>query len=367
MSDPNKEGILPNSSRRAVLQGMAGVTAAGALAGGATVANADNHAASTQPTDRKFRMLASSLIHNGRHEAFYGRATALFPFEYRMEQVAKAGFTGVGLLHWDLDHTFRYEAKGNTLAEKIVWMKNVLDKNGLVDVEIEFLTNWMWPKGDPRREAEQPVRDMLLEMARIMKPHHMKVGNFFTPNPVSELRDQFHAMCDEFGEHTAIAYEILTNDPNGGNIDTMMSIVEGSNNGGLFLDTWHTNNIDGLTYADIASLPAGILKGVELDDGWLVEDEYKPHFKHISSVQFIEMTVHCRTCLGEGNFDVVGFIDACRQSGFDGPWGNEILSENVARYPIEMMLPYIYKTSLAHMRKAYDGTPIPELIRADYK
>ncbi len=364
------ENITPQDpSRRSVLQGMAGAAALGALGAGMA---ADAEAAPAGKKGRKHRMLASSLIHNGRHEAFYGRATALWPFEYRMRQVAEAGFTGVGLLHWDLDHTFRFEAKGSTMADKIRWMKSVLDDNGLVDVEIEFLTQWMHTKDDGRRQAEQPVRDMLMQMSKIMKPHHVKVGNFYTPVPVEQMKAGFKDLCRDFPE-SVIAYEILTNDPNGGNIQTMIHIVEGNDNGGLFLDTWHTNNIrtwnpgsKGISYDDIANLPKGMLKGVELDDGWLVEDVYKPHFGHISSVQFLEATIHSRCCLGEGNFDVVGFIQACAKAGYDGPWGNEIISENVSRYPIEMMLPHIYKTSLAHIRNALDGDEIPRPIRADY-
>lgn len=290
-----------------------------------------------------------------------------------MSQVAEAGFKAVGLLHWDLDHVLRFEAKGETKQDKIRWMKGVLDANGIEDVEIEFLTQWMYSKNDPRRMAEQGVRDMLLECAKIMKPFHMKVGNFFVPLPVPELRENFKQLCNEFGDYTEIAYEVLTLDPNGGDMGILVDIVEGNDNGGLFFDTWHTNNIKtwnpaskGMSYDDIASLPKGIIKGVELDDGWLVEDKYRKHFGHISSPQFLELTINSRCCLGEGNFDVVGFIKACRAAGWDGPWGNEILSENVSRYPIEMMLPHVHNTSLAHVRNAYYDTPIPDLIRADY-
>ena len=366
-----KEPAVPeNESRRRVLKGVAGAAALGAL--GAGIKPTEAAIGKSTGQGRKHRMLASSLIHNGRHEAFYGRATALWPFEYRMEQVAKAGFTGVGLLHWDLDHTFRFEAKGANMTEKIKWMKDVLAQNALVDIEIEFLTQWMHTKNDGRRIAEQPVRDLLMQMSKIIKPHHVKVGNFYTPVPAKQMKAGFKELCQDFPD-SLIAHEILTNDPSGGDADILFEMVDGNDNGGLFLDTWHTNNLNtwsplakGLSYEAIANFPRGMLIGVELDDGWLVEDQYKPHFGHISSVQFLEATIHSRCCLGEGNFDVVGFIQACSKAGFDGPWGNEIISENVSRYPIEMMIPHIYKTSLAHIRNALDGDPIPHPIRADY-
>lgn len=361
MSDETTNDRPQDPSRRSLLGGLAGAATLGAALAGAQSAPAQTQ----EKPGRQHRMLASSLIHIGQHEAFTGKTWGNWPFEYRMQQVAKAGFTGVGLLHPDIDHVFRFEAQGTSLADKIRWMKGVLDDNGLVDVEIEFLTNWMFPKGDPRREAEEPVRQMLLEMARIMRPHHLKCGNFAQPEPIEQVRAGFRELCEDFSD-TVVAYEVLTNEPYAGDIKDMIHIVEGNDNGGLFFDTWHTNNIPGLTYEDIANLPPGMIKGVELDDGWLVEEPYRPHFAHISSPQFLEMTINCRACLGEGNFDVVGFIQACAKAGYDGPWGNEILSQNVSRYPIEMMLPHIHNTSLAHLRNALDGVAIPRLIRADY-
>lgn len=356
-------------TRRSFLQ----TTAAGAATLGAVGTVAATVKPASAQTGPDPIMLASSLIHNGRHEAFYGRATALWPFEYRMEQVAKAGYNAVGLLHWDLDHTLRYEAKGANIQQKAEWMKGVLDNNGIEHCEIEFLTQWMYPENDPRRMAEQPVRDMLRELGKVLKPFHMKVGNFFVPLPVEVQRENFKQLCQEF-DFTDVAYEVLTLDPSGGDLDQLLSIVEGNNNGGLFFDTWHTNNLKtwnpnakGHTYDEIASLPKGVIKGCELDDGWLVEPKYAEHFLMISSPQFLELTIHSRCCIGEGNFDVVGFIKAVKAAGWEGPMGNEIISENVSRYPIEMMLPHIYNTSLAHARNAYYDTPIPDKIRADYK
>ncbi|MEM7542443.1 MAG: TIM barrel protein [Pseudomonadota bacterium] len=349
------------SRRRVMKQSLAGAAALGGIS--AVTAAAEEQSA--RASGRKHRMLASSLIHTGHTEAFTGRTWGNWPFEYRMRQVAEAGFTGVGLLHPDLDHVFRFEAKGASMADKIRWMKSVLDNYGLEDIEIEFLTNWMFPVGDGRRKAEEPVRQMLREMAKIMRPHHLKCGNFAQPEPVEQVRMGFRELCEDFSD-TVVAYEVLTNEPYGGDIQTMVHIVEGNDNGGLFFDTWHTNHIDGLSYDDIADLPRGLIKGVELDDGWLIEEKYKPYFEPISAPQFLERTINCRCCLGEGNFDVIGFIQACARAGYDGPWGNEILSQNVQRYPIEMMLPHIYNTSLAHIRNALDGSAIPPLIRSDY-
>ena len=75
------------------------------------------------------------------------------------------------------------------------------------------------------------------------------------------------------------------------------------------------------------------------------------------------MTVNCRRALGEGNFDVLGFIKAVAASGYRGPWGNEILSEELRCYPMEVAVRHVYRRALPHLQAALDGAPLPGPIK----
>jgi sugar phosphate isomerase/epimerase len=57
-----------------------------------------------------------------------------FDFRDRVESAARAGFTGFGIWHADLNHVL----KTRSLQE----MKQILDDNGIKHVELEFLTDW---------------------------------------------------------------------------------------------------------------------------------------------------------------------------------------------------------------------------------
>jgi sugar phosphate isomerase/epimerase len=92
---------------------------------------------------------------------------------------------------------------------------------------------------------------------------------------------------------------------------------------GLVVDAWHVFRA-GTTPAEVAAcLTPDILFGVELDDadpavvGTLFED-----------------TVHRRRYCGEGTFDLPGLVRALRDTGFDGPWGVEILSDEHRARPL---------------------------------
>lgn len=51
-----------------------------------------------------------------------------------------------------------------------------------------------------------------------------------------------------------------------------------------------------------------------------------------------EDTVHRRRYCGEGTFDLPGMIAALRSTGWDGPWGVEILSDEHRALPLATAL-----------------------------
>ena len=50
---------------------------------------------------------------------------------------------------------------------------------------------------------------------------------------------------------------------------------------------------------------------------------------------------------GEGEFDIQGYVDACRDHGYPGPWGVEVLSEELRNNPIEVIFKRAYDSTAA--------------------
>ncbi len=61
---------------------------------------------------------------------------------------------------------------------------------------------------------------------------------------------------------------------------------------------------------------------------------------------------------GEGDYDVIGFIKAIAATGYGGPWGNEILSEEYRRLPMEVAYRRVFRATSRHLDAALDGTPL---------
>jgi sugar phosphate isomerase/epimerase len=363
MNEMNEDVKTGGLDRRGMLKaGLTAAAATGAIAVGAMASSITKAGAQARSNHE---LIASCWIHMGATIPFSGRMWSSVPFAHRAKHVAQAGFKGMGLFHDDIAHILEFEAPGATNAKKFEWMKGVLDENGLTTNEIEFLVNWMFPKGDARRDAEAPVREMLLQAAGILKPRNLKCGNLGHPVSVEVANQGFRELCAEFkSSGVKVCMEILPPDPNGQTLESALRVVAGADNGGIFLDTWHVNNIPGITYDAISKLKPGQIAGIELDDGWYMEKDYAPWTTRMGSPGFIEMTVNCRKCLGEGNFDVLGFIRAVIASGYRGPWGNEILSEELRRFPMEVAVRHVFKSSIPYVRAGVDGVPLQRFVTA---
>lgn len=298
--------------------------------------------------------IASEWMHAGPCIPFAGRMWSGWSLRSRVEELGRVGFTGIGLFHDDIAHVLDREAEGRTRAERLRWMRRLFDDNGIDTVELEFLTGWVYPKGHPRRDGEQPIRDLLLEAAGEMRARHIKVGNIDgAPFGNDHLRTVFGEICAEAaGVGAMVGMEILPPDPNSQTIEAARAWVGDQPNGGLFLDTWHINNIPTIGYADIAALPEGAIVGVELDDGLAFDEEDQRTFAKIGAPGFVEMTCNMRRIPGEGDYDVIGFIKAIAATGYAGPWGNEILSEEYRRLPMEVAYRRVFRATDRHLRAA---------------
>lgn len=301
-----------------------------------------------------YELLASHWMHAGPTEPFSGRMWSPWSFQDRVEELGRVGFTGIGLFQDDIAYILKNEAEGETRTERLEWMKEQLDKNGITTVELEFLVSWMYPEGHPKREAEQEIRDLLLETGKVLEARHLKVGNIFgVVAPVDQLKETFADMCaDTKQAGMKLGMEIMPPDPNSRTLDQALEWIGDDPECGIYLDTWHVNNIDTITYEDIAALEPGDVAAVELDDGFVPEPELEHIFNEIGAPGFIERTVNLRRIPGDGNFDVVGFIKAVKASGYDGPWGNEILSEEYRRLPQEIAYRRVFDATSKHMEEA---------------
>lgn len=228
----------------------------------------------------------------------------------RITAAAGAGYAGFGLLLEDL----RVVEKTDGWSQ----VRDHLRASGIEHVEIEMLNDW-FRTGPARRKSDQD-RAHLLRAARFFRPRHVKVGGSIDAEPldVAVVGDALASVCDDFAEAgCAVAFEIMPH----GNVNTIekgVAIVDRADraNAGLMLDLWHITRSPS-SIDEIAALPGHYVLGVELDDGpaeALGDD-------------LLYETLHCRELTGEGGMDVEGFVAAVRATGFSGPWGVEIISD----------------------------------------
>ena len=257
-----------------------------------------------------------------------------FDFRDRVESAARAGFRGFGMWHSDLEHVL----KKRTLRE----MKQILDDNGIKHIELEFLNDWFL---DGERKKQSDIRKkMLLEAAEALHAHHVKVGDFFSEKvPLPHLIEAFAELCAEAADRgTKVGFEVM---PFAviKNLEDSRKLVEGAgaSNGGICLDTWHIVKL-GIPYDEVRRIPAQHIISVELNDGTF-ECPWSLH----------EDTINHRRLCGAGEFDVKGFIAAAQGAGYNGPWGIEVLSEELRTWPLERITTQAFCTTMAQ----FSSTP----------
>jgi len=278
-------------------------------------------------------LLASYWLQAGDTEPFTGREWSTWDFAERVEALADAGFDGVGIYHADLEHML--ESESYTLPE----LRELLERHGVEHVELEFLTEWPLDLAEDRRRAEADTRQRLLEAADALDANHIKVANANRYDvSKTQLRGAFADLCNEAAAvETDVGYELLPTDPVVESLDDALEVVDGPDNGGLFLDNWHLVKM-GVPNDAIRALSAEDIVAVEFEDGYLE-----------TGLGFFEETVNLRKLPGKGEFDVAGFVDAVRKAGFHGPWGMEVLSEEFRRLPKEHAYRLAYDAAIPYL------------------
>ncbi|KPH64045.1 sugar phosphate isomerase/epimerase [Novosphingobium sp. ST904] len=248
-----------------------------------------------------------------------------FSFQERVEAAAKAGYTGIGF--------FTDDVYANVERLGFPEMRRILEVNGIRHIELEFLIDWFLD--GERRTASDGVRKLMLDAAEGLGARAIKIGPGvgadinnpteaeMTPN-IPLMQDAFAILCQDAAKvGTSIAMELM---PFGNvrTVDVGLAIVEGANqpNGGLDIDVWHVTR-GGNDYADLARIPGKYMICVELNDanadvnGTLWND-----------------TAHHRQLCGEGDWNLKSFVENVRNTGFQGPWGVEIISAVHRKLPL---------------------------------
>ena len=272
-------------------------------------------------------LLALYWTVSGPVEVHVGREWSLFDWPDRCAEARKVGFAGLGLWHADLEHLLE--------SRRLDELVRIFDGAGLRHLELEFLMDWFLDEGDVRRAESDRIRALLLDAAAAFGAHHVKVGNIpGVPAELARLNEHFGRLCDEAAERTdaRVVYEFMPFDVNVQSLDAALAVVDGTR-GGLAIDTWHMSKL-GIAPQDLRRVPLEQLSWIELSDG-----------RRDDLPDLVEETVNHRRLPGEGEFDVRGYVAAAVEHGYPGPWGVEVLSEELRNNPIDVIF-----------RRAYDAT-----------
>lgn len=267
---------------------------------------------------------------SGPVKVHYGREWSLFDWADRCAEARKVGFSGIGIWHADLQHVL----ESRSLSE----MKKAFDDNGLRHLELEFIMDWFVDPGDERRKASDAMRELLFTAAAELDAHHIKVGNIpGTPCGLPQLTERFAELCADAAGRTdaKIVYEFMPPDVNVQSVDAALEVVAGAGaaNGGIAIDTWHMSKL-GIAPDELRRIPVEYLSWVELSDGQ-IEDMDDP----------VDETINHRRLPGEGEFDLRGYVEVCRDHGYAEPWGVEVLSEELRNNPIDVIFRRAYTTT----------------------
>ena len=247
----------------------------------------------------------------------------------RIEAAAAVGYGGIGLWHGDLVKAIE------TIGYRE--LRVLLESNGMRHVELEHLTDW-FADGERRRRSDAVRRD-LFAAADALGARHIKVMPPFGKRdwPEPRLIDEFSTLCAEAARHGVLIAMEMVPFSKLTTLDATLAVVAGADapNGGLLLDIWHVVR-SGASFDDVRRIPARYILAAEIDDADLA----------VRGDMFADTNHHRKFC-GEGAFDVPGFIAAMRDAGYAGPWGVEILSDEVRRMPLEMAAHRSFATARA--------------------
>jgi sugar phosphate isomerase/epimerase len=251
----------------------------------------------------------------------------------RIHAVASTGWAGIGFGQDDL----------RVIRETVGFpaIRADIEAAGLRHVEVELASGW-WRDDDLRwRETWE----LLLEAAHGLQASFVKIGTAFgSPvNDITPFVKPLRLIADEAAAiGTRVALEPL---PFAfiGSMPQGADLIRAADHpfAGLVVDFWHVFRAHTTLPELVECLDSNIVFGVELSDAQLE-----------SIGTLFEDTRDRRTLIGQGAQDVVGFIRAMRDVGFDGPWGVEILSAEHRQRPLLEALTLARDSALSAFEQA---------------
>lgn len=277
--------------------------------------------------NQEIELLASYWTIAGGADPVDGPQHSPFDLRDRAETCGRVGFRGMGFWHSDIEHILQTYS----LAE----MKQILDDNGIVHIELEFIMEW-FTDGERRQEADK-IRNLLLTTAEALGARHIKIGDLSGDTaPMDRLIEEYAQLCREGADHgTNIIFELIPTMV-AGTLEEALTMLDGANqeNGGLMVDMWHFATLQ-VPNSTTAALPLRYLKGVELNDGPAEFTDWQ------------DEVVNHRLLPGEGEFDVRGLVQAVRAAGYDGPYGVEVLNRDMRTWSLEDLVTRAYETTMS--------------------
>jgi sugar phosphate isomerase/epimerase len=247
-----------------------------------------------------------------------GDQRCLHDFRTRVEIAAAAGFTGMGFWHSDiLEIRKKYGFQD---------MKDILDANGVVNVEVEWLLDWFCTGA--RRAASDETRKLLLDAAETLRARHIKIGDLGNDcADVPRLTEEFAVLCHQAaGRGTNVLFEMLPAQfSRAPSLDQVLAITRGAGapNGGIMLDNLHLQRTGTSPEDLVRKLGPRDLLGVEINDGSLA-----------MPVNLLDSVVNKRLLPGDGEFDIAAFLRALWSIGYDGPIGVEVINEYIRKWDL---------------------------------
>lgn len=261
-----------------------------------------------------------------------GQQYSPFDFRDRVEAISKVGFRGMGIWHTDLYHTMESRSLGE--------MKQILDDNGIAHLELEFLFDWFHREGTEEKKQSDAEKAKLLAAAEGLGARHLKVGDFFNQEvAIEQVADGFAALCKDAADvGINILFEVMPFAMIDNYTDAVrMCEMADAPNGGLMIDTWHIVKMR-TPYEELANTPKRFLLGVELNDGFVNTPE---------GMDLRTETTQWRNFPGEGEFDMAGFMNAIAATGYDGPYGVEVIRLDNRGRTVDELAEHAYRTGVA--------------------
>ncbi len=225
-------------------------------------------------------------------------------FEERVSAAAAGGFDGIGL---NAGVFRRMLDDGWT----IVQMQGVLDRHDMALLEVEAL-----------RLFDLERAEDVFAMVEAFRPSHVQVVAPFEGDvpigPGGERLAALAARAESFG--TRLAFEFLPFTAIRDADEALALIAAAGNpaNAGLCVDSWHV--FRGSGPAQLARIPPERVTVVQFDDGPM-----QPVL-----ADYLEDTMHYRNVPGEGEFDLVGFLQALPA---EPPLSVEVIDDDLAGQP----------------------------------